>query len=97
MNLQEHIRRVLREETQKMSPFILRRFNCFEDFMTKLENGDSGVPKIYQLDWYSYRVILVAYMRNHCGIGGYYDEEMHKKILDIYENRFYQWFLNNIY
>ena len=27
MNLQEHIRKVLREETQKMSPFILRRVN----------------------------------------------------------------------
>ena len=96
MNLEESIRRVLREETQKISPSILRRYNCFEDFMNKLESGDSGVPTI-PMDWYSYRRILVTYMRNHCGIGGPYDKEMDEKILDIYETRFYQWYTNNIY
>ena len=95
-NIQEHIRKVLREETKKLSPLILRRYNCFEDFMNKLESGDSGVPTL-QMDWYSYRNILVSYMRNHCGIGGSYDKEMNEKILDLYEDRFYRWYKNNIY
>ena len=98
MNLQETIRKVLREEIE-MPTYIKRRYTCFEDFINKLENGEIDMPIIRgnRLDWNYYQILLTAYMRNHCGDGNhYYDPEIHQKILDIYEDRLYQWFLKNI-
>jgi len=98
MNLQETIRRILREEIE-MPTYIKRRYTCFEDFINKLENGEIDMPIIRgnRLDWYSYQILLTAYMRNHCGDGNhFYDAEIHEKILNFYEDKLYQWFLKNI-
>ena len=97
-NLQETIRRILREEIE-IPTYIKRRYTCFEDFINKLENGEIDMPIIRgnRLDWYSYKIILTAYMRNHCGDGNhFYDAEIHEKILNFYEDKLYQWFLKNI-
>jgi len=97
MNLQESIRRILREETE-MPIYIKRRFGCFEDFINKLENGDVDVPIIRgdRLNWINYQIILTAYMRAYCGDKGYFDREIHQKILDVYEDRLYKWYINVI-
>ena len=98
MNLQESIRRILTEET-KLPAYIIRRMGCFEDFINKLENGETDVPIIRGgwLNWINYQIILTAYMRAHCGDeNAYYDPEIHQKILDIYEDRLYKWYMNAI-
>ena len=98
MNLQESIRRILREETE-LPVYIIRRMGCFEDFINKLENGETDVPIIRgnRLNWINYQIILTAYMRAHCGDENvYYDHEIHQKILNIYEDRLYKWYINNI-
>ena len=98
MSIQESIRRILREEIE-MPTYIKRRYTCFEDFINKLENGEIDMPIIRgnRLDWYSYQILLTAYMRNHCGDGNhFYDAEIHEKILNFYEDKLYQWFLKNI-
>ena len=98
MNLQESRRRILREETE-LSNYVRRRMGCFEDFINKLENGETDVPIIrgHRLNWNSYQIILTGYMRVHCGEENvYYDPETHQKILDIYEDRLYKWYVNFI-
>ena len=45
MNLQQTIRRILREEIE-MPTYIKRRYTCFEDFINKLENGEIDMPII---------------------------------------------------
>ena len=44
MNLQESIRKVLREE-MKLPNYIKRRYNCMDEYITKLENGEETLPK----------------------------------------------------
>jgi hypothetical protein len=97
MNLQESIRRILREET-KLHTYIRRRYDCFEDFINKLENGDIDLPIIRgdRLNWFNYQIILTAYMRAHCGDEGYYNPELHQIMVNFYEPRLYEWFINNI-
>jgi len=97
MNLQETIRRILKEETNP-SLYVRRRMQCFDEFVNKLENDELDVPVIRnaRLDWYSYNIILTAYMRNYCGEDGYYDEDIYKKVIDYYGDRLYKWFKKNI-
>ena len=97
MNLQENIRKVLKEET-KLYTYIRRRYDCFEDFINKLENGDIDLPIIRgdRLNWFNYQIILTAYMRAHCGEEGYYNPELHQKMINFYEARLYEWYINNI-
>ena len=77
MNLKEHIREVLKEETHP-SVYVRRRKICFDNFIDKLENDglDFLPPAIRgnRLNWISYQIILTALMRNHCEENGYYDE-----------------------
>ena len=72
--------------------------NCFDDFIDKLENDELDVPAIrgHRLDWNHYQIILTAYMRDYCGESGYYDEDIHQKIIDYYGDRLYKWFKKNI-
>jgi hypothetical protein len=93
--IQESIKRILREEAE-LSYYIRRRLNCFEDFITKLENREVLVPIIVGESWYNCQIILVAMMRNYCGGEQYFDREIHEKILDIYEGRLYKWYVNFI-
>jgi hypothetical protein len=96
--LQESIKRILREETE-LSTYFRRRMGCFEDFINKLDNGETDVPIIrgHRLNWNSYQIILTAYMRAHCGEENfYYDPEIHQEILNIYEDRLYKWYINAI-
>ena len=98
MNLQEHIRRVIREETHK-STYVIRRSLCFNKFIDELENDELDVPVIRntRLDWNGYQIILTAYMRDYCEDGdAYYDEELHNEIMSFYGDRLYEWFKNKI-
>jgi hypothetical protein len=100
MNLQKQIRIILREETH-LSNYVKRRILCFDDFINKLENNelDFMTPEVIgaRLDWNYYKILLVAFMRNHCGDNGYYyDENLHQKIIDQYGDRLYKWFKKNI-
>jgi hypothetical protein len=98
MNLQENIRKILREEINP-SMYIRRRMLCFDEFINKLENDEVlNIPIIRagRLNWYTYQIILTAYMRNYCGDSAYYNEDIHRKIIDIYGDRLYKWFQKNI-
>jgi hypothetical protein len=99
MNLQEQIRKVLKEELHSTT-YIIRRMRCFDEFINELENNGLEVmpPAIRnaRLEWNSYQIILTALMRNYCGDSGYYDENLHQKIIDYYEDRLYKWFKKNI-
>jgi hypothetical protein len=78
MNLQETIRRVLREEA-KISTYVKRRMECFEDYINKLETGEETIPvRTRQLDWSVYQIVLTAYMRSHCDIFDFYGERLRK-------------------
>ena len=96
MNLQENIRRILREETE-ISTYVRRRLNCFDDFMNRLENNEDILPIIRrQLEWYNYQIIVTAYMRVHCGEdNSYYDPHIHSEIMKLYGNRLYDWYLKS--
>ncbi len=98
MNLQEHIRRILREEINP-SVYVKRRMQCFDEFVNKLENDelvDIPIIRNVRLNWINYKIILTAYMRDYCGESGYYDEDIHQKIIDYYGDRLYEWFKKNI-
>ena len=97
MNLQESIRRILREEIE-IPLYIRRRYSCIDEYITKLENGEETIPiRIRQLDWNHYQIILTAYIRSNCGDeNGYYDPELHSKIMDVFGNRLHKWYKENI-
>ena len=99
MNLQEHIRRVIREETHK-STYVIRRSLCFTKFIDELENDELDLPVIRnaRLDWNGYQIILTAYMRTYCeGTDNlYFDEKLHNEIMSFYGDRLYEWFKNKI-
>jgi len=97
MNLQESIRRILREEIE-IPLYIRRRYYCIDEYIKKLENGEETIPvRRRQLDWYSYQIILTAYIRSNCGDeNGYYDPKLHSKIMDVFGNRLHKWYKENI-
>jgi len=96
-NLQESIRRILREET-KIPLYVRRRYDCIDDYITKLENGEETIPIIRrQLDWINYQIILTAFIINNCGDENqYYDPRLHSKIMDVFGNRLHKWYKENI-
>ena len=93
MNLQESIRRILREEAT-ISNYIKRRYNCMDEYITKLENGEETLPiRKGQFDWINYQIIITAFIRNNCqDDNGYYDQNLHSSIMDIFGDRLYQWY-----
>ena len=93
MNLQETIRRILREEAT-ISNYIKRRYNCMDEYITKLENGEETLPiRKGQFDWINYQIIITAFIRNNCqDDNGYYDPNLHSSIMDIFGDRLYQWY-----
>jgi hypothetical protein len=98
MNLQEHIIRILKEE-KNPSVYVKRRMQCFDEFVNKLENDelvDIPIIRNTRLNWINYKIILTAYMRAYCGESGYYDEDIHQKIMDHYGDRLHRWFKKNI-
>ena len=97
MNPQDHIRRILREEINP-SIYVRRRMQCFDEFVNKLENNELDVPVIRngRLNWDNYQIILTAYMRDYCGEYGYYDKDIHQKIIDYYGDILHKWFKKNI-
>ena len=98
MNLQEQISRILREETNS-TIYVRRRSLCFDEFVKKLENDelvDLPIIRNNRLNWVNYQIILTAYMRDYCGENGYYDEDIHQKIMDYYGNRLHRWFKKKI-
>jgi hypothetical protein len=99
-NLQEQIKRVLREEINP-SEYIKRRILCFNDFVNNLEkDGVEFLPPIIRtirIDWISYQLILTTLMRNYCSKeSGDYNVEIHQKIMDHYGDRLHKWFEKNI-
>ena len=97
MNLQETIRRILREESE--SPmYIRRRYSCMDEYITKLENGEETLPiRRGQLDWTNYQIMITAFIRVNCKDGdGYYDPILHSKIMDTFGDRLYKWYKDNI-
>lgn len=97
MNLQESIRKILKEET-KISMYVRRRYACIDDYITKLENGEETIPIARGwLDWYSYQIILTAYIRSNCDdVNGYYEPELHSKIMDVFGDRLFKLYEENI-
>ena len=86
MNLQENIKKVLREEFN--SAYVKRRYACFEDFITKLENGEDMIPQVMlDMSWDHSQIVIVAYMRMYCGEGGYFSQELHDIIMSVYGDR----------
>jgi hypothetical protein len=92
-NLHENIKKVLREEINP-SIYVRRRIQCFDEFVNKLENNELDVPVIRngRLNWGNYQIILTAYMRDYCGEYGYYDKDIHQKIIDYYGDILHKWF-----
>jgi len=97
MNLQESIRRILREEENTLN-YIRRRYNCMDEYITKLENGEETLPiRRGQLDWTHYQIMITAFIRVNCKDGdGYYDPILHSKIMDTFGDRLYKWYKDNI-
>ena len=97
MNLQETIKRILREEI-KIPIYIRRRYYCMDEYITKLENGEEIIPiRTRQMGWINYQIILTAYIRLHCGdTNQYYEPELHSKIMDVFGDRLHKWYEENI-
>ena len=97
MNLQESIRKVLREE-MKLPNYIKRRYNCMDEYITKLENGEETLPiRMGQLDWTHYQIIITAFIISNCDSGNrYYDPIIHSKIMDTFGDRLYEWYNDNV-
>ena len=94
MNLQEQIRKVLKEEIIPSINFR-RRMSCYDEFVNKLENNqivDIPIIRNHRLEWFNYQIILTAYMRAYCDSSGFYDEDIHQEIIDYYGDRLYEWF-----
>lgn len=96
MSLKQTIRKILREEVNA-SNYIRRRYSCIEEYITKLENGEKTIPiRGGQLDWADYQIMMTAFIRSNCGDEGYYDPNLHSTIMEIFGNRLYEWYKNNI-
>ena len=97
MNLQESIRRILKEEENTLN-YIRRRYNCMDEYITKLENGEETLPiRRGQLDWTNYQIMITAFTRGNCeDDNGYYDPNLHSKIMDTFGDRLYKWYKDNI-
>ena len=97
MNLQESIRRILREE-RKPPNYIKRRYTCMDEYITKLESGEETIPiRMGRLDWNSYQIMLTAFIRSNCDNGNrYYDPIIHSKIMDTFGDRLYEWYNDNV-
>ena len=97
MNLQESIRKVLREE-MKPPNYIKRRYNCMDEYITKLENGEETLPlRMRQLDWTHYQIIVTAFIIKNCKYGnGYYDPIIHSNIMNTFGDRLYEWYNDNV-
>ena len=97
MKLEQIIKKILRQELN-IPPHIRRRYTCMDEYVTKLENGQETLPvRIRQLDWNYYKIIITTYIRLNCGDGdGYYDPTIHSKIMDIFGDRLYKWYKDNI-
>ena len=97
MNLKQSIRRILREEENTLN-YIRRRYNCMDEYITKLENGEETLPiRRGQLDWTNYQIMITAFIRVNCKDGdGYYDPILHSKIMDTFGDRLYKWYKDNI-
>ena len=97
MNLQESIRRILKEEENTLN-YIRRRYNCMDEYITKLENGEETLPiRRGQLDWTNYQIMITAFIRGNCeDDNGYYDPNLHSKIMDTFGDRLYKWYKDNI-
>lgn len=98
MDLQEIIRRILKEEFKPSTIYIRRRYVCMDEYITKLENGEETLPlRRGELDWYTYQVIITAFIRSNCGDDdGYYDPKLHSNIMDVFGERLYKWYRDNI-
>jgi hypothetical protein len=96
MSLKQTIRRILREEVNTLN-YIRRRYTCIEEYITKLENGEETIPiRRRQFDWVHYQIIMTSFIRTNCGDEGYYDPNLHSTIMDIFGDRLYEWYKNNI-
>ena len=97
MNLQESIRRILREERQEL--YLRRRISCFDEYLDKLESGEKEIPwNLYSsLNWSSLQIILTAYMRTYCDRNQtqYFDEKIHSDIIKKYGDRLYKIYERN--
>ena len=96
MNLQQTIRRILREELN-IPLYVRRRYICMDEYITKLENGQVTFPvRRRQLNWDNYQIIITAYIRANCGDeDGYYDPILHSKIMGVFGDRLYKWYKDN--
>jgi hypothetical protein len=96
MNLKQTIRRILMEEVDA-SNYIRRRYNCMDEYITKLENGEETLPiRKGQLDWTTYQTMITAFIRSNCeDDNGYYDPNLHSTIMDIFGDRLYEWYYKN--
>ena len=96
-NLHESKKRILREE-MKLPNYIKRRYNCMDEYITKLENGEETLPiRMGQLDWAHYQIIVTAFIINNCKYGnGYYDPIIHSNIMDTFGDRLYEWYNDNV-
>jgi hypothetical protein len=97
MNLQKTIKRILREE-MKPPNHIKRRYNCTDDFITKLENGELTFPiRRGHLEWAHYQIVITAFIKIYCyGGNGYYDPIFHSDIMDTFGDRLYKWYKDYI-
>jgi hypothetical protein len=96
MSLKQTIRKILREEVTT-SNYIRRRYNCMDEYITKLENGEETLPiRKGQLDWTTYQIMITAFIRSNCeDDNGYYDPNLHSTIMDIFGDRLYEWYYKN--
>ena len=96
MSLKQTIRRILREEVDA-SNYIRRRYNCMDEYITKLENGEETLPiRKGQFDWINYQIMITAFIRSNCeDDNGYYDPNLHSTIMDIFGDRLYEWYYKN--
>ena len=95
MNLQENIKRILREES-KIPLYIRRRFDCIDSYINRLEQEPGIIPIGRELlSWEHYQIIVTAYIRDNCGDDGYYNENLHNLIMEVFGERLYEWFKKN--
>jgi len=90
-----NLKRILREES-KIPLYIRRRFDCMDRYINRLEQEPGIIPIGRELlSWEHYQIIVTAYIRDNCGDDGYYNENLHNLIMDVFGERLYEWFKKN--
>ena len=81
---------------EQNSLYVRRRYHCMKEYIDKLKSGEETIPvPTGDFEWWTYQIIMTAYVRKYCLGINYYDDNIHNEIMDIFGDDLYRYYVNN--